>query len=62
MNVVSFTPSLKYEHYGAASVTILNSFGNLDTRSTVGLLTRNIKILASNTSDNWGGRVQIYGY
>lgn len=62
MNLVSFIPSLMYEHYGAPSATISNSFGSLDTRSTVGLLTRNIKILASNNSDNWGGRVQIYGY
>ncbi len=43
-NLVSFVPPLLHEHYGASSSTISNSFGIIDTRSAVGLLTRNIRI------------------
>ena len=61
-NLVSFVPPLLYEHYGAPSVTISNSFGVINTRSAVGLLTRNIRISSAASGTNWGGRVEIYGY
>jgi len=61
-NLVSFTPPLSHEHYGASTATISNSFGTVDTRSAVGLLTRNIKISSAASASDWGGRVLIYGY
>ena len=61
-NLVTFTPPLLYEHYGADFETVSNSFGTIDTRSAVGLLTRNIKISSVAGIGNWGGRILIYGY
>ena len=59
-NTITFTPGLTYEHYGASSITIQKSYGVLDARSAVGLLSRNIRI--SPGPDSWGCRVLIYGY
>lgn len=59
---VTFTPALTFEHYGAASTTIENAYGVLDTRSAVGLLTRNIKITAAPDANNWGCQILVYGY
>lgn len=44
------------------SETINTPAGILDTRTGVGLLTRNIKISSAAAPNNWGGRVLIYGY
>lgn len=59
---ITFTPALTYEHYGASTTTIANDYGVLDTRSAVGILTRNIKITGANDTDDWGCRVLVYGY
>lgn len=61
-NIITFTPGLAYEHYGSGSTTIENSYGLLDTRSAVGLLTRNIKVTPGPDPDNWGCRILVYGY
>lgn len=61
-NTVTFTPALVYEHYGAATTTIENSYGVLDTRSAVGLLSRNIRVSPAPDPNNWGCRVLVYGY
>ena len=60
-NTVTFTPPLKHNHYGANSLTINNRFGQLDTRTAVGHITRKIKIIAGNDS-GWGYRLLGYGY
>jgi hypothetical protein len=52
-NTITFTPPLAFVHYGAPSVTINNSFGTLDTRATVGHVTRNIKF-ESGPDQGWG--------
>lgn len=56
---VTFTPALKYNHYGANSVTISNSVGSLDTRTTVGHVTRNIKFV-SGPDNGWGYTIYVY--
>ena len=61
-NLVSFVPALLYEHYGAPSATISNSFGVIDTRSAVGMLTRNVRISSAASGVNWECRILIYGY
>jgi hypothetical protein len=60
-NVVTFTPALKYDHYGDASVTINNNYGTLDTRASVGHITRNIKIV-SGPDAGWGYSLIVYQY
>jgi hypothetical protein len=50
---------LKYTHYGAADVTINNYVGVLDTRATVGHVTRNIKFV-SGDDQGWGYTVVVY--
>lgn len=57
--LVTFTPALAYTHYGADSVTISNSIGELDTRSTVGHVTRNIKVV-SGADSGWGYTLVVY--
>ncbi len=52
---------MKFEHYGA-SAPITNSYGVLDTRAGVGLLTRNIKITKGPDANGWGCRVLAYSY
>ena len=59
---MTFTPALQYEHYGDDVITINNTYGELDARSGVGHLTRNIKITSFDKSIRWGCRVQVYGY
>ncbi len=59
---ITFTPALQFEHYGAATATISNTYGVLDARSAVGLLTRNIRITNASDSNGWGCRVLNYGY
>jgi hypothetical protein len=52
---------LQYTHYGAPTVTINNTYGILDTRTSVGHLTRSIQIIAG--GDNaWGYQLIGYGY
>lgn len=60
-NSVSFTPALNYTHYGASGVTVSNAVGTLDTRAAVGLLTRNIRIMAGD-DDGWGFQMIVQGY
>lgn len=60
-NTITFSPALKYTHYGAASVTINNTYGKLDTRGSVGHVTRNIKIV-SGPDSGWGYSLVIYSY
>ena len=58
---VTFTPALKYGHYGSASA-ITNDVGTIDMRANVGLLDRNIKITRGTDPDNWGFSILIYGW
>lgn len=58
-NVVSFTPALAYAHFGDPSVTISNSVGTLDTRASVGHVTRNIKFV-SGPDSGWGYTIVVY--
>jgi hypothetical protein len=60
-NTVTFTPALKYKHYGDTGPTVSNSIGTLDTRAGVGHLSRNIQIIAGDDS-GWGYNVIVYGY
>ncbi len=56
---VSFSPALAYTHFGDPSITISNSFGTLDTRASVGHVTRNIKFV-SGADSGWGYSVIVY--
>ena len=56
--MITFTPELKYNHYGASDLTIDNAYGQLDTRTAVGHLTRSIKI-KSGTDSGWGFRMIV---
>jgi hypothetical protein len=58
---ITLTSALQYTHYGAGSVTISNNYGTLDTRTRVGHLSRNIKILPGPDA-GWGFTVIIYGF
>jgi hypothetical protein len=58
-NTIFFTPALNYTHYGAPSTTISNSYGTLDTRASVGHVSRNIKFI-SGTDSNWGYTIVVY--
>lgn len=58
---VTFTPALKFTHYGASEATITNAVGTLDTRAAVGYLTRSIKIV-SGADSGWGYQLIAYGY
>lgn len=51
---------LKYTHYGSSSMTISNSYGTLDSRSKVGHITRNIKIVSGHDAE-WGYNIIVYG-
>jgi hypothetical protein len=53
---------LAYEHYGDTSSTLTNSYGTLDARSGVGLLSRNIRITKGPDANGWGCRVLVYSY
>lgn len=52
---------LAYTHYGAASLTIDNTHGTLDTRTRVGHVNRNVRIVAGPDA-GWGFTVIVYGY
>ena len=54
-NQIQFTPALKYDHYGATS------WSEVDYRTPVGHLTRNIKITTGD-DEGWGYRILTYGY
>lgn len=56
---VSFLPALKYTHFGDPSVTISNNVGTLDTRASVGHVTRNIKF-SSGPDNGWGYSIVVY--
>ena len=58
---VTFTPALSYAHYGN-STPLINSYGELDMRSTVGVFDRNIKILRDDDAEQWGYSVLVYGW
>ena len=58
---VTFTPVLKYNHYGETVPTIVRSYGTLDTRTGVGHLTRNIKIQAG-PDNGWGFSLVQFSY
>jgi hypothetical protein len=58
---VTLTANLQFTHYGASSITINNTFGTLDTRTRVGHLSRNIKIVAGPDA-GWGFSLLVYGY
>ena len=55
------SPALTYDHYGDPEITINNDIGILDTRSAVGHLTRNIRII-SGTDSGWGYSLVGYGF
>jgi hypothetical protein len=52
---------LAYTHYGSGSITIDNNYGKLDTRTRVGHVNRNIKIVPG-TDAGWGFTVVVYGF
>ena len=56
--VITLDSKIKYYHFGASTVTKQTSYGLLDMRAEVGLLTRNIKIQGSD-EDYWGGRLYV---
>ena len=58
-NTITFTPALKFTHYGSGSVTINNTIGQLDTRAAVGHVTRNIKVV-SGPESGWGYTIVDY--
>jgi hypothetical protein len=58
-NIISFSPALKYSHYGDTGLTINNIYGTLDTRAAVGHVTRNIKIV-SGADEGWGYTITVY--
>ena len=58
---VTLTNPLQYTHYGAPTVTIDNQFGRLDTRTRVGHVSRNVKIVPGPDAD-WGFTTIVYGY
>jgi len=58
-NNITFTPALSYTHYGSPSVTISNTIGQLDTRASVGHVTRNIKFV-SGPDSGWGYTIVDY--
>jgi hypothetical protein len=60
-NLITITPALKFTHYGAPAVTINNIYGILDTRTSVGHLTRSIKIVPG-ADKGWGYQLIGYGF
>ncbi|KAM3144741.1 hypothetical protein pb186bvf_003050 [Paramecium bursaria] len=61
-NTIKLNAPLLYDHFGAPTETIINSIGVLDMRSSVGHLTRNIKIQAGPDSTNLGFRILVYQF
>ena len=58
---ITLTAPLTYTHYGSGSLTINNNYGKLDTRTRVGHVNRNIKIVPGPDA-GWGFTVVVYGY
>lgn len=58
---ITITAPLNYTHYGASSLTINNHYGRLDTRTRVGHVNRNIKIVPGPDA-GWGFTVTVYGF
>ena len=58
-NSLSINPALQFTHYGSNSVTISNSVGQLDTRTSVGHVNRNIQFV-SGPDNGWGYSVVVY--
>lgn len=58
---ITLTTPLAYTHYGSGSITIDNNYGKLDTRTRVGHVNRNIKIVPG-TDAGWGFTVVVYGF
>ena len=58
---LSLTSPLQYTHYGASTLTISNQFGTLDTRTRVGHVNRNVRIVPGPDA-GWGFTVIVYGY
>ena len=53
---------MNFNHYGSSDDnTIDNEYGSMDTRTSVGHLSRNIKIIAGEDS-GWGFFLMIYGF
>jgi hypothetical protein len=55
------TTPLAHTHYGASSTTINNNYGTLDTRTRVGHINRNVKIVPGPDA-GWGFTVIIYAF
>ena len=60
-NTITFTPALNFTHYGATGVTVTNSVGTLDTRASVGYLSKKIQI-TSGADQGWGYQMIFNGY
>ena len=58
---ITLAAPLTYTHYGSGSLTINNNYGKLDTRTRVGHVNRNIKIVPG-PDVNWGFTVAVYGF
>lgn len=58
---ITLAAPLTYTHYGSGSLTIDNNYGKLDTRTRVGHVNRNIKIVPG-PDVNWGFTVAVYGF
>jgi hypothetical protein len=58
---VSLAAPLTYTHYGSSSLTVNNNYGTIDTRTQVGHVNRNIKIVPGPDA-GWGFTVIVYGY
>ena len=51
-NQITLDGTLAFDHFGNPQPTITTSFGVLDMRDAVGLLTRNIKIRGNDDNGN----------
>lgn len=61
-NQITLTSKLSYTHYGDSAITLnITNVGQLDTRTRVGHINRNIQILAGDDV-NYGYTVMVYGY
>lgn len=58
---ITLTQALNYTHFGDSSITISNSYGQLDTRAQVGHLNRNIQIVAG-PDYGWGFTLIVHGF
>lgn len=58
---ITLGSALKYAHFGDSGLTVNNNYGQLDTRTKVGHVSRNIQIRAGPDS-GWGFTTIVYGY